>query len=155
MTKIAVFPGSFDPITIGHESIVKRAVPMFDKIIIAIGYNSSKEGFFALEKRKEWIKRTFKDYPQISVETYEGLTIDYCKKVGAGYILRGLRTSTDFEYERTIAQNNRIISEDKIESIFLLTSPELTAINSSIIREIFHHGGETSKFVPKGIVLER
>ncbi len=155
MKKIAVFPGSFDPITIGHESIVKRALPMFDKIIIAVGFNSSKEGFFTLKKRIEWIKHTFKDYPNISVDTYEGLTIDYCKKVDAKYILRGLRTSTDFEYERTIAQNNRLISDDKIESIFLLTSPELTAINSSIIREIFHHGGATSIFIPKGIVLEK
>ena len=155
MTKIAVFPGSFDPITIGHESIVKRAIPMYDKIIIAIGYNASKEGFFTLEKRLEWIKETFKNYPQVYVEAYQGLTVDYCKKVGAEYILRGLRTSTDFEYERTIAQNNRIISENKIETVFLLTSPELTAINSSIIREVFHHGGETSMFIPKGIILEK
>jgi len=152
MKKIAVFPGSFDPFTIGHESIVRRALPLFDEIIIAIGYNSTKSGFFSLKKREQWIKQVFKNENKISIAKYEGLTVDFCKKINANYILRGLRTSADFEFERGIAQmNKKLFSE--IETIFYLTKPENTAISSSIVRDIFRHGGDVSQFIPKGMDL--
>lgn len=154
MKKNAVFPGSFDPFTIGHESIVKRALPMFDKIIIAIGYNTNKKGFFPLEKRINWIKQIFANDQKVSVDKYEGLTIDFCKKMNANYILRGLRTAADFEYERAIAQMNKAMYPE-IENIFLLTTPELTAITSSIVRDIIRHGGDASLFLPKEIDLSR
>lgn len=150
MEKIAVFPGSFDPFTVGHQSIVNRALGLFDKIIIAVGYNSNKPGYFPLEKRVEWIKEIFKNNKKIEVDTYEGLTIDFCKEVHATYILRGLRTSSDFEYERAIAQTNKMI-ENSIETIFMLTTPEHTPINSTIVRDIIRHGGDISKFVPEEI----
>ena len=150
MTKIAVFPGSFDPFTTGHESIVKRALPLFDKIIIAIGYNSNKKDFFPLEVRTEWINQVFVNYDKVSVDFFEGLTIDFCKQVDAKYLLRGLRTAIDFEYERSIAQMNKYMS-DGIESVFLLTTPELTPVNSTTVRDIIKHGGDASKFVPKEI----
>ncbi|MCF8301636.1 MAG: pantetheine-phosphate adenylyltransferase [Bacteroidales bacterium] len=153
MSKIAVFPGSFDPITKGHESIVKRAAPLFDEIIIAIGKNTNKREFFSLEKRIKWIEKVFKDFPHIRVEQYTGLTVDFCKQVGATYILRGLRTSADFEYERSIGQTNKKIYP-KIETIFLLTTPEHTAINSTVVREVLSYGGDVSQFIPDGINLK-
>ena len=152
MKKIAVFPGSFDPFTIGHESIVKRALLMFDKIIIAIGYNANKKGFFPLDRRINWIKQIFANNRKVSVDKYEGLTIDFCKKVNADYILRGLRTAADFEYERAIAQMNKAMYPE-IETVFLLTTPELTAITSSIVRDIIRNGGDASMFVPEEIDL--
>jgi pantetheine-phosphate adenylyltransferase len=152
MEKIAVFPGSFDPFTIGHESIVRRALTMFDEIIIMIGYNSNKRAYYPLNKRKEWIKRVFENEPKVKVGKYEGLTVDYCKKVHAQYILRGLRTASDFEYERGIAQiNKRMLPE--IETVFLLTSPELTSITSTIVRDILRHKGDASIFLPSCIKL--
>ena len=154
MKRIALFPGSFDPFTTGHESIVKRGLPLFDKIIIAIGYNIEKDGFFSLEKRLNWISQVFENEPKVEVEKYNGLTVNFCNKVSANYILRGLRTSVDFEYERAIGQNNRML-DDEIETVFLLTTPELTAVNSTIIRDIIKHGGDASKFVPKGIELTK
>lgn len=150
--KIAVFPGTFDPITIGHESLVKRALPLFDKIIIAIGTNTTKKNLFPLEKRKKWIEKIFKNETKVSVETYEGLTVAFCKKVKARYILRGLRASSDFEFERTIAQMNYAM-ENEIETIFILSAPELSAINSTIVRDIIINGGDASKFIPKGISI--
>ena len=152
MNKIAVFPGSFDPFTIGHESIIKRGIPLFDKIIVAIGYNSTKKGFFSLDTRRKWIEAVFAEYPQVIVDSYEGLTIDFCEKVGATYLLRGLRTASDFEYERSIAQMNKYMAEG-IESVFLLTTPELTPVNSTIVRDIIRHGGDASQFLPKEINL--
>ena len=152
MKKIAVFPGSFDPFTIGHESIVRRALPLFDQIIIAIGYNSTKSGFFSLEKREQWIKQVFADEAKISVAKYEGLTVDFCKKYNSNYILRGLRTAADFEFERGIGQMNKKLFPE-IETIFYLTKPENTPISSSIVRDIFKHGGDVSQFVPKQIDL--
>ena len=151
--KIAIFPGSFDPLTIGHESIVKRALPLFDKIIIAIGYNSNKDGYFPIEKRVLWIEKVFKNEPKIVVEYYSGLTVEFAQKVNASYILRGLRTASDFEYERSIAQMNKIMTP-KIETIFLLTAPEHTPINSTVVRDIIRHGGDASKFLPTGITIE-
>lgn len=150
MERIAIFPGSFDPFTIGHESIVKRAITLFDKVIIMIGYNSNKRSFFPIEKRERWINEVFKDESRVTVQCYEGLTVDFCKKVNAGYILRGLRTSADFEFERAIAQVNRQMYP-KIESVFLLTSPELTPINSTIVRDIIFHGGDASMFLPSAL----
>ena len=147
MEKIAVFPGSFDPFTIGHESIVKRALSLFDRIIIAVGHNANKRGFFPLEKRILWIREVFDGEPRISVDKYEGLTVDFCTKVNAKFLLRGLRTSADFEYERAIAQLNKQMMPD-IESVFLLTYPEYTPITSSIVRDIIRLGGDASKFLP-------
>ena len=150
MEKIAVFPGSFDPFTIGHESIVKRANSMFDKIIIMIGYNANKKSFFSIEKRVKWINQVFKNDPNIEVKVHEGLTVDFCKEVRARYILRGLRTASDFEYERAIAQVNKKMHPE-IETVFLLTLPEHTPINATIIRDIVFHGGDASMFLPQGL----
>lgn len=150
MQKIAIFPGSFDPFTIGHESIVARALPMFDKIVIMIGYNANKKSFFSIEKRLKWINEVFKDQEKIEVRIHGGLTVDFCKEVGAKYILRGLRTSADFEYERAIAQINKKMHPE-IETVFLLTLPEHTPVNASIIRDIIFHGGDASMFLPKGL----
>ena len=154
MENIALFPGSFDPFTIGHESVVKRALPLFDKIIVAIGYNSAKSGFFPLEKRINWIEEIFKDEKKIEVQSYEGLTADFCKKVGAKYLLRGLRTAADFEYERAIAQMNNMLDKE-LETVFLLTKPEHSPISSTIVREVIRHGGDASQFVPKQINLSQ
>jgi pantetheine-phosphate adenylyltransferase len=150
MERVAIFPGSFDPFTIGHESIVKRALPLFDKIVIMIGYNSNKRSFFPVEKRESWIREVFKDEPRVEVLSHEGLTVDFCKKVNASYILRGLRTSADFEYERAIAQINKKMYP-QIESVFLLTMPEHTPINSTIVRDIILHGGDASMFLPAAL----
>ena len=153
MQKIAVFPGSFDPITKGHESIVKRAIPLFDKIIIAVGENTEKKQYFTIEQRMKWIKKVFDGYSEISVEKYSGLTVDFCRKVNAKYILRGLRTSADFEFERSIGQMNKLMLPE-IETVFLLTTPEFTALNSSIVRDILRHGGEARQFIPDVIDLK-
>lgn len=150
---IAVFPGSFDPITIGHESIIKRAVPMFDKIIVAIGKNADKKSYYPLEKRVEWIKMVFKDCPSVEVAEYKGLTIDFCKSVNSRFLLRGLRTSADFEFERKVGQVNKQLFPE-IETIFLLSLPEHNSLSSSIIREIESNGGDASQFVPKGVFLK-
>lgn len=150
MEKIAVFPGSFDPFTIGHESIVNRAVSMFDKIIIMIGYNANKKSFFPIEKRVKWINQVFQNVEKVEVRIHDGLTVDFCKEVGARYILRGLRTSADFEYERAIAQINKKMHPE-IETVFLLTLPEHTPVNATIIRDIVFHGGDASMFLPKAL----
>jgi pantetheine-phosphate adenylyltransferase len=151
MEKIAVFPGSFDPFTIGHQSIVKRALPLFDKIIIAIGFNNQKPGYFPIRRRVAWISKVFSGEPKVSIEIYEGLTVDFCRKNNSGYILRGLRTSADFEYERAVCQINREMSNE-IESVFFLTLPEHTHITSTLVREIHQHGGNIEKFVPAGMM---
>ena len=150
--KIAVFPGSFDPITRGHESIVRRALPLFDKIIVAIGVNSDKSGYFPVEKRLEWLNETFGDLPQVSVESYNGLTVDFCTKMNAPYILRGLRTSADFEFERGVAQVNLKLVAD-IETVFLLALPEYVMVTSSIVREVHKHGGNIDQFIPEQISI--
>lgn len=148
MERIAVFPGSFDPITCGHESVIRRAAPLFDKIIVALGVNSQKQGYFVNSIRKEMIEATFADCPKISCTQYAGLTVDFCEEVGAKYLLRGLRTAADFEFERSIGQMNKQL-DSGIETIFMLTQPEHTPLNSSIIRDILKHGGDAEQFVPK------
>lgn len=153
MQKIAIFPGSFDPFTVGHESIVNRAISMFDKIIVMIGYNANKKSFFPIEMRIKWINQVFKDVDKVEVRLHDGLTVDFCKEVGARYILRGLRTSADFEYERAIAQINKKMHPE-IETVFLLTLPEHTPVNATIIRDIVFHGGDASQFLPKGLDME-
>ncbi len=150
MDKIAVFPGSFDPFTVGHESIVMRGLSLFDKIIIAIGYNSNKSGFIPLTNRIKMINDIFRDEENILVDSYMGLTVEYCQSVKGQYILRGLRTAADFEYERAIAQVNKSMAPE-IESVFILTTPEYTPINSSIVRDIIRHDGDASRFIPKNI----
>jgi pantetheine-phosphate adenylyltransferase len=145
--KIALFPGSFDPFTVGHESVVRRALKMFDRIVISIGFNTAKTAYFPLEKRIEWINKVFADTNRVEVHSYKGLTVDYCRTVGAKYILRGLRTAADFEYERAIAQVNKAMFNE-IETVFLLTLPQHTPINSTIIREIIKQGGDASQFLP-------
>jgi len=154
MQKIAVFPGSFDPFTVGHESIVNRAQVLFDKIIIGVGANPKKDALFSLEDRKSFIRQVFEGNPKIEVVHFEGLTVEFCKKVGAGYILRGLRTAADFEYERAIAQVNKAMYPG-IETVFLLTMPEHTPINSSIVRDILRHGGDVSKFIPAKLKIQK
>src|SRR5512133_418470 len=151
---IAIFPGSFDPFTIGHESIVRRALSMFDKVVVGIGINTTKSSFFPIEKRVRWIERVFKDTEgRVEVRTFSGLTVDFCKAEKARYILRGLRTAADFEYERAIAQTNKAMYPE-IETVFLLTLPEHTHVNSSIIREIIKQGGDASQFLPANYKLD-
>ena len=150
MKKIAVFPGSFDPFTIGHEAIVRRALNLFDEVIIAVGANALKKSFYLLETRETMIKKVFQHESKIKVDHYEGLTVDYCKKIGAGYIIRGLRTSADFEFERAIAQVNKVMAPG-VETVFLLTVPEHSHINSSIVRDIIKNGGDASPFLPLSI----
>lgn len=152
MQRIAIFPGSFDPITRGHEDIINRAAPLFDRIIVSIGKNREKKNHFSIEKRVEFLETVFKDNPKIMVDTYEGLTVDYCKRMGARFILRGLRTSADFEFERSIGQVNRKLFPE-IETVFFLTHPEYTALNSSVVREILSHGGDPSMFIPEGLKI--
>jgi pantetheine-phosphate adenylyltransferase len=147
--KIAVFPGSFDPITLGHEDIIKRGSTLFDKIIVAIGVNGEKKYMFPLEERKRFIEEAFKDVPNIEVVTYEGLTIDFCKKAGAKFILRGLRNPADFEFEKAIAHTNRKLS--KIETVFLLTAANTSYISSSIVRDVLRNGGDYTKLVPDSV----
>lgn len=150
--RIAVFPGSFDPFTIGHEALVKRTLDLFDEIIVAVGMNSTKKYMFSVEKRTEWIKNVFKNEPRVRVTSFTGLTVEFCKKNNASFIIRGVRTSTDFEFEKAIAQMNRSMSE--IETIFIMPLPEHSAINSTIIRDIVRNNGDASSFVPKGVDLK-
>jgi pantetheine-phosphate adenylyltransferase len=153
MKKTAVFPGSFDPFTIGHEAIVRRALVMFDEIIIAVGANALKKSYYSVETRKQMISKTFKNEPRVKVDHYEGLTVDYCKKNGAGFLLRGLRTAADFEFERAIAQVNKVLAPE-IESVFILTVPEHSHINSTIVKDIIRSGGDASIFVPSSICIK-
>ena len=145
----AIFPGSFDPITLGHEDIIKRGISLFDEIVIAIGVNAEKKYMFPLEERKRFIEETFKDEPKVTVITYEGLTIDLCKKIGADFILRGLRNPADFEFEKAIAHTNRHLSQ--IKTVFLLTAARTSYISSSIVRDVLRNGGEYEKLVPKAV----
>jgi pantetheine-phosphate adenylyltransferase len=152
MKKIAVFPGSFDPITRGHESIIRRALPLFEEIIVAIGENPDKKSYFSLDHRKNWIEKVFSDEPKIRIEVYSGLTVEFCRKIDAGYILRGLRTSADFEFERTIGLMNKALLP-QLETVFFLSAPEYAALSSSIVRDIHRNGGDVSNFIPAGIKI--
>ena len=146
MTKRALFPGSFDPITIGHVDIIKRALPLFDEIIIAIGVNAEKKYMFPLEDRKQFIEDAFKEFDGVTVKTYKGLTADFCKAQNAQYILRGVRNTADFTYEQTIAQANAEVMD--VESVFLVASPAVSHVSSSIVRDIARNGGDYSSLVP-------
>ena len=148
--KKAVFPGSFDPITLGHVDIIKRALPLFDEIIIAIGINADKKYMFSLSERINYLKKTFAKESKISIDSYEGLTVNYCQKINAAFILRGLRNPADFEFEKAIAVTNRKLSG--IETVFLLTSAETSFISSSIDRDIIRNGGDASTLMPEAIL---
>ena len=149
--KKAIFPGSFDPITIGHVDIIKRAMKVFDEIIIAVGDNTDKKYMFPKEKRVEFVKQTFNNYNSIKIESYNGLTVDFCKKNNTEFMIRGLRNPADFEFEKSIALTNRKMTD--IETIFFLTSPENSFVSSSIVRDLIRNSGDYKLFIPKGITL--
>ncbi|TCC89292.1 pantetheine-phosphate adenylyltransferase [Pedobacter frigiditerrae] len=149
--KIALFPGSFDPITIAHVDILKRALPLFDKIVVGIGLNSSKQNFLSAEKREEMVKTIFSGNDNVEVQLYEGLTVDFCRKIKAKYMVRGIRSASDFEYERAIAQINQTMMPE-VETILLLSKPEYSAISSTIVRDILRNNGDVSPFVPKEVI---
>jgi len=150
--KIAVFPGSFDPITIGHVDLVKRALPLFDEIIVAVGINSSKKYLFPHEQRMEWLRQVFAHEPKVRVDAFQNLTAHYCQRIGARYLLRGLRNASDFDYEKTISQLNHIVGGG-IETVFLISQPEFSHISSTIVREIIIGGADASMFIPKEIKI--
>ncbi len=150
MSKIAVFPGSFDPTTIGHVDIISRALPLFDQIIIGIGINSQKKYLFPLEKRMEWLKKIYEFEPRVSVESYTGLTIKFCETHEVQFILRGIRSAGDFEFEKAVAQTNRVLSRN-IETIFILANPSLSSVSSSIVRDVIVNGGDAKSFIPEEI----
>ena len=147
MKRIAVFPGSFDPITLGHTHLVERASGLFDKIIVAIGINTTKQYMFPHQQRLEWTRQAFAHLPNVEVQAFEGLTVDYCSKVGARFILRGLRNGSDFDFEQSIAAMNKSLNKD-IETILLNTEPIYANIHSSIVREIIKNKGDVSLFIP-------
>ena len=151
MQRICLFPGTFDPVTLGHVDIIKRAIPLFDKIIVAVGINASKTPMFSPEQRMQWIQEIFRDVPSIEGAVYEGLTIDFCNKVGARFILRGIRYVSDFEYEKTIADANRTM-DPSIETIFLTGEPKYTSVASTIVRDIIRNGGDASPFLPEAVI---
>ncbi len=146
--KIALFPGSFDPVTKAHVDIVKRSVSLFDKVYIGIGANSSKQGLLSVAKREEMLRAVFEMEPKIHIVAYEGLTVDFCKSIDANYMIRGIRTVSDFEYEKAIAQMNHSLAPE-IESIFIVSKPGYSSISSTIVREIMRHNGDVSQFIPK------
>lgn len=154
MKHIAVFPGSFDPITRGHENIVRRAARLFDEIVVSIGSNSSKSSMFTLEQRTAWLEEVFSDLPNVRVTAYNGLTIDFAAEIGARYLLRGVRNGGDFEYERTIAQMTKAMAPD-LETVILFTDPEFAAINSTVVREILKNKGDVSQFIPASVRIQR
>ena len=149
----AIFPGSFDPITLGHEDIIRRGITLFDEIVIAIGINAEKKYMFSLEERKQFLEETFQDEPNVSIITYEGLTIDLCKKINANFILRGLRNPADFEFEKAIAHTNRRMS--KIETVFLLTAAKTSYISSSIVRDVIRNDGQYELLVPEAVKVKK
>ena len=152
MPRICLFPGTFDPITLGHEDIINRAIPLFDKIIVGIGINTSKAPMFTPEQRLDWINTIYKDSDVVEGAVYEGLTINYCKKIGANFILRGIRYVSDFEYEKTIADANRALDKT-IETVFLTGEPKYTSVASTIVRDIIKNHGNASPFLPEEVYL--
>jgi pantetheine-phosphate adenylyltransferase len=151
MQRICLFPGTFDPVTLGHVDIIKRAIPLFDKIIVAVGINASKTPMFSPEQRLQWIEEIFHNEPVIEGAVYEGLTIDFCNRIGARFILRGIRYVSDFEYEKTIADANRTM-DPHIETIFLTGEPKYTSVASTIVRDIIRNGGDASPFLPEAVI---
>lgn len=148
--KIAVFPGSFDPITVGHVDLVHRALPLFDRVVVAVGINAKKATLFSVEQRLEWLRIVFQDMPTVEVDSFEGLTVHFCKRIHAQYLLRGLRNASDFDYEKTISQLNHIVG-NQIETVFLISKPEFSHISSTIVREIIVGGGDATPFLPDAI----
>ncbi|MBL0146632.1 MAG: pantetheine-phosphate adenylyltransferase [Chitinophagaceae bacterium] len=151
MQRICLFPGTFDPVTLGHIDIINRSINLFDKIVVGIGKNSSKAPMFSAEQRMQWITEMYKDEPKVVAAIYDGLTIDYCKSIGAHFILRGIRYVSDFEYEKTIADANRTM-DPSIETIFLTGEPKYTSVASTIVRDIIRNGGDASPFLPQVVI---
>lgn len=149
--RTCLFPGTFDPVTFGHIDIVNRAMGLFDKFYIGIGVNANKQPMFTSEQRSHWFREIFKDNPKVEVVVYEGLTVDCCQKVGANYILRGIRYVSDFEYEKAIADMNRSI-DPKIETVFLTCLPQFTSVASTLVRDVLRYGGDISQFVPEVVL---
>ncbi|RYY55921.1 MAG: pantetheine-phosphate adenylyltransferase [Chitinophagaceae bacterium] len=150
MSRICLFPGTFDPVTLGHVDIIDRALPLFDKIIVGVGLNSAKAPMFSAEQRLSWIEEIYKDEEKVQGAVYEGLTINYCKQIGARFILRGIRYVSDFEYEKTIADANRTLDK-RIETIFLTGEPKYTSVASTIVRDIIRNGGNAAQFLPQEV----
>ncbi|MDQ3141092.1 MAG: pantetheine-phosphate adenylyltransferase [Bacteroidota bacterium] len=150
--RIALFPGSFDPITLGHVDIMKRAIPLFDRLIIAIGTNSQKQSLFTLDQRLEWLHQLFDQESSVEIAHYEGLTAHYCQKIGAQYLIRGLRNGSDFDYEKTISHANEQVAQN-LETIFFIAKPELSFISSTIVRELILGGADVGAFVPDVVRL--
>lgn len=150
MQRIALFPGTFDPITIGHLDIIHRGLPLFDKLVIGIGRNVNKTAMFSEEQRMKWIKEIFGDNPKVSVVVYEGLTVECCRKVGANFIVRGIRYVNDFEYEKAIADMNRSLDKD-IETVFLTCLPQFTSVASTLVRDVIRNGGDARQFLPEAV----
>jgi pantetheine-phosphate adenylyltransferase len=153
MQRIALFPGTFDPITIGHLDIIHRALPVFDKLVIGIGRNANKTAMFSEEQRVKWIKDIFGDNPTVSVVVYEGLTVECCRKVGANFIVRGIRYVNDFEYEKAIADMNRSLDKD-IETVFLTCLPQYTSVASTLVRDVIRNGGNARQFLPEAVAKD-
>lgn len=150
MQRICLFPGTFDPVTLGHTDIIDRALPLFDKLVIGIGVNSGKVPMFSVEQRVEWLREIYKDQPTVEVTSYEGLTVNFCKQIGARFILRGIRYVSDFEYEKAIADINRKM-EHEVETIFLTCSPEFSTIASTLVRDVIRNGGDATQFLPEAV----
>lgn len=151
MQRICLFPGTFDPVTFGHIDIVQRALPLFDKLYIGIGVNANKAPMFPAEQRSGWFAEIFKDEPKVDVIIYEGLTVECCKRIGANYILRGIRYVSDFEYEKAIADMNRSL-DGNVETIFLTCLPEFTSVASTLVRDVIRNGGDATQFVPAAVL---
>jgi pantetheine-phosphate adenylyltransferase len=150
MARICLFPGTFDPVTLGHVDIINRAIPLFDKIYVGIGINSAKSPMFSAEQRMEWFREIYKDEPKVESVVYDGLTVNYCKTIEANFILRGIRYVSDFEYEKTIADANRTL-DPNIETIFLTGEPKYTSVASTIVRDIIRNGGNAFHFLPEAV----
>lgn len=153
MQRIALFPGTFDPITIGHLDIIHRALPLFDKLVIGIGRNANKSAMFSEEQRMKWIREIFRENPKVSVAVYEGLTVECCRKVGANFIVRGIRYVNDFEYEKAIADMNRSLDKD-IETVFLTCLPQYTSVASTLVRDVIRNGGDARQFLPEAVAKD-
>lgn len=153
MQRIALFPGTFDPITIGHLDIIHRALPLFDKLVIGIGRNANKSAMFSEEQRMKWIREIFRENPKVNVAVYEGLTVECCRKVGANFIVRGIRYVNDFEYEKAIADMNRSLDKD-IETVFLTCLPQYTSVASTLVRDVIRNGGDARQFLPEAVAKD-